>query len=80
MKNFLEKTVTLQELDQVRCNCCGTQVKKNDLGYIADYLSVNKTWGYDSPIDGETHNFDLCFECYAQIVDRFQIPPESPNS
>ncbi|MCL2399186.1 MAG: hypothetical protein FWC91_05490 [Defluviitaleaceae bacterium] len=75
MKIFLEKTTAHEALDEVLCNLCGSQIKKNAFGYFEDYLSVTKTWGYGSPADGETHSFDLCYDCYADIVKRFQIPP-----
>ncbi|MCL2421209.1 MAG: hypothetical protein FWD03_05065 [Defluviitaleaceae bacterium] len=75
MKIFVEKTIAQESLDEVHCNMCGLSVKKNDLGYFDDHLSVDKTWGYGTPIDGDTHAFDLCFDCYSRMIDKFVIPP-----
>jgi len=77
MKIFVERTIAKEVLDEVRCNGCGHQIEKNDFGYFEDHLSVSKTWGYGSPIDGDYHTFDLCFKCYSEMTDRFKIPPES---
>jgi len=75
MKTFLERTVAHEALDEIRCNLCGRQIKRNGFGYFEEHLSVTKTWGYGPPADGETHAFELCFDCYDQLVGRFQIPP-----
>jgi len=74
MRLFLEETITQKLLNEVRCNLCGQQIKKDDFGYIADHLSVSKSWGYGQPTDGETHAFDLCYDCYVDLVSRFEIP------
>jgi len=76
MKIFLEESVTQQLLSEVRCNLCGHQIKKDDFGYIGDHLSVDKTWGYGQPSDGETHAFDLCYDCYTDLISRFEIPAQ----
>ena len=44
-----------------------------------DVLSVEKRWGYFSNKDNEVHHFDLCEECYDEIVATFQIPIEIEN-
>ena len=75
MKVFLERAVTQEALDEVSCNLCGRQVGKNDFGYFEDHLSITKTWGYGTTADGETHAFDICFDCYSDITDSFVIPP-----
>jgi len=75
MKIFLERTIAQEALDEIRCNHCGRQLKRNHFGYFEDYLSVSKTWGYGPPVDGETHAFDLCYDCYTHIIASFQIPP-----
>jgi hypothetical protein len=76
MKVFAEKAVISQELTDVRCNKCGRALHKDDAGYFEDYLSVSKKWGYHSPIDGDSHEFDICVDCYRDLVNGFKIPPE----
>lgn len=82
MKIFYEKQerfsrpVIFKELGDVRCNDCGSYIKKNLLGYLEDHVSINKTWGYGSPNDGQTHNIDLCLGCYTRWIGQFDIPVE----
>ena len=33
-------------------------------------------WDYFSEKDGERHSFDLCEECYDELVNQFRIPVE----
>jgi len=75
MKVFLERNVAQDLVEDVKCNQCGEQVRKDRFGYIDDHLSVCKTWGYGPPADGETHSFDLCFGCYSELMESFAIPP-----
>lgn len=74
MKVFSYTTVSSETLTDVRCNKCGCPIGKNGFGYFDDHISFNKTWGYHSPIDGETHEFDLCIDCYQEWTQQFQIP------
>ena len=76
MKVFSENTTVIQELREVHCNQCGTAVNKNELNYFDDYISIDKTWGYHSPADGETHSIELCADCYFEWIKGFKIPPE----
>lgn len=68
---------------RIICNCCGKEIGKSegiceDKGMIkADYLHIEKEWGYFSNKDGRIHEFDLCEECYDEIVSHFQIPPRN---
>jgi hypothetical protein len=54
---------------------CGHGIGKTEMEYFDDYLSVEKTWGYHSPMDGEAHEFDICAGCYRDWVKAFKIPP-----
>lgn len=75
MNKILERTLQKEEKIDVNCNMCGRPVEKNDFGYFEDHITVAKTWGYGTPIDGETHVFEFCFDCYNELTDRFAIPP-----
>ena len=57
-------------IDKIICNKCGKEIVE------ADALSVDKRWGYFSEKDNEVHKFDLCEECYDELVSKFQIPIE----
>ena len=41
-----------------------------------DVLDVEKRWGYFSKRDNEVHKFDLCEQCYDELIATFQIPIE----
>ena len=75
MKLFLDRTVVKKEVSEVHCNACGKEVGKDASGYLLDYVSLNKQWGYHSPFDGESHDIDLCIACYQTWINRFEIPP-----
>jgi len=64
---------------EVRCNLCGKKVKKDNIGYFEDHISLSKTWGYHSPYDGEEHAIDLCLECYKDWINEFEIPPSKSS-
>lgn len=57
----------------MRCNRCGKEMVAEDV------LSVEKRWGYFSNKDNEVHHFNLCEECYDEIIATFQIPVEIEN-
>jgi len=76
MRIFLEKPVMLPELDNVHCNVCGREVKKNSVGYFEDHVSLTKNWGFHSPYDCEAHSIDLCVDCYKDWTSHFEIPPQ----
>lgn len=57
-------------IEKYICNRCGKELVQEDV------LSVEKRWGYFSEKDNEIHRFDLCEQCYDEIVSTFQIPIE----
>jgi len=76
MKAFFDRSIKVPELSTVRCNYCGREVAKDKFGYLEDYVSIVKDWGYNSPYDGEVHTIDLCVDCYKDWTSNFAIPPE----
>lgn len=73
IKNIVAKEV--EEVSNVVCNMCGEEIKKDEYGNFADYVTINKTWGYLSNMDGEKHSADICQECYMKIIGKFAISP-----
>lgn len=65
-----------QMIEKIICNKCGKEIPVN--GEIAqeDVLAVQKRWGYFSKRDNEVHKFDLCEQCYDEMIATFQIPIE----
>ena len=41
----------------------------------ADYLRIEKNWGYFSNKDGICQKINICEECYDEMIKGFQIPP-----
>jgi len=76
MRTFSTKTVTAPVLDTVSCNCCGRSMLKDGFGYFEDYFSFSKTWGYHSSFDGETHEADICMDCYLKWMKTFVLPAQ----
>ena len=69
----IEKIKTIRK---IICNKCGKEIPMK--GEIAqeDVLDVEKRWGYFSKRDNEVHKFDLCEQCYDELIATFQIPIE----
>ena len=63
----------VEEIEDIVCNRCGRKVLD-----FSNSLEIKKEWGYFSEIfkDEENHKFDLCEECYAEIISSFKIAPE----
>lgn len=62
-----------QKLSQVYCNKCGKDIKVKN-GIIEEgVLSVDYKWGYFSNKDGKQHSFDLCEECYDEMIKLFDL-------
>ena len=59
----------------ITCNCCGEDIKITN-NIPEDFITINKSWGFLSPFDGETHDIDLCTSCYKNFIDSFKIPPK----
>lgn len=73
----LYKTVTVidKEVTEIICNICGQKVDKDLYGNFFDYIHLEKTWGYNSKWDMESHSFDICQNCYEKIMKNARIRP-----
>ena len=56
------------------CNCCGKNLKVENGILKEDAFEASKEWGYFSKKDMEVHHFNLCEECYENMVANFKIP------
>ncbi len=77
MKIYKNEMENNQKVENVLCNCCGKEIKKEH-GYFVDHLHIEKQWGYFSEKDGREDNFDLCESCYDKFVNSFVLPIEKP--
>ena len=63
-------------IDKIFCNKCGKEIPIKGVIAQEDVLCVEKRWGYFSKRDNEVHKFDMCEQCYDELVATFQIPIE----
>lgn len=62
------------------CNRCGRSLKVED-GYLREgCFSAEAAFGYFSRKDGAVHSFDLCEDCYDEIVAQFKVHVEERKS
>ena len=59
----------------VYCNRCGNSICIEENIEKADYLKIEKHWGYFSNKDGICHKMNLCEVCYDNMIKEFKIPP-----
>lgn len=61
-------------LKQVICNKCKKELKLEN-GYLKEAcFTADSVFGYFSHRDGIRHRFDLCEECYDNMIAEFRIP------
>lgn len=64
------------QLETLICNGCGKKIIVSK-GIIREgAFSVSHTWDFFSEKDGEIHRWDLCEECYDQLLADFCISAE----
>lgn len=67
------KTDEKEELLEAVCNKCGRKLKLEN-GYLKEgCFFVDYAFGYFSRKDGTRHSFDLCEDCYDEMVGQFTI-------
>lgn len=63
-------------LDAVICNRCGKKLVVKDGILREGAARFDHAWDFFSEKDGEIHHWDLCEECYDQLIREFRIAPE----
>lgn len=66
----------MRKNNEIFCNKCGKFVGTEENMTRHEMLHVEKVWGYFSGKDGEKHAFDLCENCYDELVKSFVLPVE----
>lgn len=61
------------QLRTVVCNGCGKKLAVQDGIVREGAISVDHAWDYFSEKDGEIHHWDLCEECYDNLVATFRV-------
>ena len=64
------------QVEAVICNCCGKRLVV-DKGIVREgVIGIDHAWDYFSEKDGQVHHFDLCENCYDEIISGFRISVE----
>lgn len=71
------KEIKTKEIEKIICNKCGKEIDVKNGMLLEDVLSVEKRWGYFSEKDNRLDRFDLCEQCYDEIIASFSVPIES---
>lgn len=78
MRRYREETGA--ELTQLVCNKCGKELKIENGILKEGVFSVKAEFGYFSRKDGRVHEFDLCEDCYDEMVAQFAVPVEETEN
>ena len=70
MRNFEKKI----ELSKVVCNACGKKLLVENGILKEECIHVEHNFGFFGSRDGENHSFDLCEECYENLIADFSVP------
>lgn len=70
MKTYKEIQRIDTQVTSITCNMCGKVTPEPS---IYESFSVYHYWGYGSRKDGEAHVWDLCEDCYDNLISKFKI-------
>lgn len=56
------------------CNICAKKLKMENGLFKEDVFEAVKEWGYFSNKDLEVHKFNICEDCYDNLIKDFKIP------
>lgn len=65
---------------KIFCNRCSKEICVKEDIEKADYLKIEKNWGYFSNKDGICHKMNICEDCYDKIIAEFQISPTTEEN
>lgn len=68
------KRVRKRKVNEIYCNVCGRQIKMENGILKEDVFEATKEWGYFSKKDLEVHKFNICEDCYEEMISKFKIP------
>ncbi|MCI5867984.1 MAG: hypothetical protein MR224_00500 [Dorea sp.] len=76
MRQYNTTIKETKEIEQITCNKCGRVIQVAGGVPMEDVLEVEKRWGYHSKKDNQVDRFDLCEDCYDELVSSFRIKIE----
>lgn len=79
MRQYQIEKKPVEELKKIICNKCGREIPVFQGVPQEEVLSVEKRWGYFSRKDNQVHRFEICEDCYDELVESFCIKIETEN-
>lgn len=79
MRQYQIEKKPVEELKKIICNKCGREIPVLQGVPQEEVLSVEKRWGYFSRKDNQVHRFEICENCYDELVESFCIKIETEN-
>lgn len=73
MRQYHAELKETKEMSRIICNKCGKEIPVVGGVPAEDTLEVEKRWGYFSRKDNQVDRFDLCEDCYDELVKSFRI-------
>lgn len=77
MRQYRNNTKEVQEISKIICNKCGKEIPVAGGVPAEDMLEVEKRWGYFSAKDNRKDRFELCEQCYDELIGSFLVPVET---
>ncbi|GFI49837.1 MAG: hypothetical protein HFG94_08855 [Dorea sp.] len=76
MRQFRTELERTEKIEKIICNKCGKEILVRGGVPQEDVLEVRKRWGYHSRKDNQVDCFDLCEDCYDELIRSFRIKME----
>ena len=70
-----QKTIEIIKTLDIVCNKCGKSLRIDDYNCFAGG-AVKVDFGYGSVNDGEIKKFEICDDCYNELISTFKHSPE----
>ena len=75
-ENKMRKYKSGGQLETVICNCCGKKMVVKEGVLREGAISIHHAWDFFSEKDGEVHHWDMCEECYDNLLRQFRVEPD----
>ena len=76
MRQYRTELERTEKVEKIICNKCGKEILVRGGVPQEDVLEVRKRWGYHSRKDNQVDCFDLCEDCYDELIRSFRIKME----
>ncbi len=73
MRQYRTELERTEKIEKIICNKCGREILIHGGIPQEDVLEVEKRWGYHSRRDNQVDCFDLCEDCYDELIRSFRI-------